>query len=93
MNGNVTATLNGDNTTTIAGGWDAVDGSPAGNINTFAPQFQAATAGQDVPFYFNVHSTTNPGGAVRGQIVAAPEPGSLLLAAVGALGLMARRRR
>jgi hypothetical protein len=42
-------------------------------------------------FYYNLHSTPlYPGGAVRDQL---PEPGSVALVALGAVGLLARKRR
>jgi hypothetical protein len=45
--------------------------------------------------YFNLHTTTFPGGEIRGQIVAVPEPGVMPLLATGALvlGGAARRRQ
>ena len=51
--------------------------------------------------YVNVHTTMNPGGELRGQLMrvgevpAIPEPGTyaMLLAGVGAVGLVVRRRR
>jgi hypothetical protein len=36
--------------------------------------------------YVNIHSSAFPGGEIRGQIVAVPEPGTM---ALGALGLLA----
>lgn len=48
--------------------------------------------------YVNVHTALNPSGAVRGQLIevtAVPEPSTyaMLLAGLGVLGLVARRRR
>jgi hypothetical protein len=37
--------------------------------------------------YYNIHTTTFPGGEIRGFVVATPEPASLLLLATGLLGI------
>ena len=41
-------------------------------------------------WYINIHSTVFPGGEIRGQVI--PEPGTLLLAGLGLIGLAARRQ-
>lgn len=48
-------------------------------------------------FYVNLHSSTNPGGAIRGQLTLAPVPEpetyALMLAGLSAVGFAVRRRR
>lgn len=57
----------------------------------------ASTASPGTPanLYFNIHTQAFPGGEIRGDIAVVPEPSTYLLLAtgVGALGLIARRRR
>ena len=48
---------------------------------------QAGTA------YFNIHSSTFPGGEISGFLNAVPEPASLTSLAIGAVGLLLARRR
>jgi Ca2+-binding RTX toxin-like protein len=60
-------TTNSDGSVTLSGIWDADDPQP---FSDFAEEFQAAP-GEDVEYYFNVHSEGNPDGEIRGQIVAA----------------------
>lgn len=49
----------------------------------------------DQLWYVNVHSTVNPAGEIRGQLLLVPEPEAYALMAVGIglVGLVARRRR
>ena len=72
---------------TISGKWDL----PEGNGTTFEAQLPNILAGRS---YINFHTTQFPGGEIRGQILAIPEPETyaLMLAGLGAT-LVARRRR
>jgi PEP-CTERM putative exosortase interaction domain len=73
----------------VSGKWD----TPEGNGTTLAAQLANILAGNA---YINFHTVQFPGGAIRGQIVAAvPEPMTLSLMAAGliAAGGIARRRR
>ena len=78
------------------GGWNASASAgglsgPNNTVNILAGDVAGLLNGQ---FYVNVHTATNGGGEARGFLVqAAPEPTSLGLMAVGALGLLARRKR
>ena len=61
---------------------------------TAAGALAALLAGMDTgSAYFNVHSTTFPGGEIRGFVSRIPEPGTLLLLGAGLLGLGLVRRR
>jgi hypothetical protein len=88
----------------ITGSWDLADGNPltpgtntgVGSLESFwAPVMLAAQPGQAIGLYFDIHTNDFPGSAIRGQITAVPEPGSiaLMFAGLGALAAVARRRK
>ncbi|HXG09642.1 MAG TPA: CHRD domain-containing protein [Gemmataceae bacterium] len=69
---------------TITGKWDLNEG----NNTTLTAQIANILAGRA---YINFHTVQFPGGEIRGQIV--PEPSTLTLAALGAVGLVGYRWR
>jgi hypothetical protein len=73
---------------TVTSKWDALEG----NNTTLTAQVPNILAGLA---YINFHTVQNPGGEIRGQLAVVPEPSTYVLMAtgIGALGMIARRRR
>jgi serralysin len=68
---------------TISGVWEATD--PASTpITSFAAVLNGADRGEDVPLYFNIHTSPFPAGEIRGQWVALAE-GDFAVSAVVAV--------
>ena len=81
-----------DGITTISGLLEAdefapVDGFP--DFQSIVDELLATPSGQDTSLYWNIHTEGFPGGAIRGQVEATPEPSSLLALGIigGSLGL------
>ncbi len=72
---------NDDGSWTVSGVWEPTDPANA-SIEAFAEDLDLAFAGLEVPLYFNVHTTTFPGGEIRAQWTA--EPGDVDWDAVAA---------
>jgi hypothetical protein len=62
-------------------------GTVAGAESALAASLAAGTA------YFNIHTSSFPGGEIRGFLQPIPEPTSLLIWGLGAAGLIYNRRR
>ena len=74
---------------TISGKWDAPEGNNGTTLTAQLPNILGGTS------YMNFHTTQFGAGEIRGQIVVVPEPETyaLLLAGLGVLGVVARRRK
>jgi len=71
---------------TFTGKWDA----PEGNGTTLAAQLPNINAGRS---YINFHTSEFGGGEIRGALILVPEPATVGLLGIGAIGLLTRRRR
>jgi len=70
---------------------DAPFGGVQGGINSNTAANEAAFFAGNL--YLNVHTTSFPGGQIRGQIVPVPAPGALTLLGIAGLLSVRRRRR
>jgi hypothetical protein len=68
----------------------ATNGGFSGTVTITPAQAVDLFAGR---WYINTHTAANGGGEIRGNLVPAPEPGTLSLLGAGAATLLLRRRR
>ncbi|MBE9177798.1 CHRD domain-containing protein [Oculatella sp. LEGE 06141] len=76
---------NADNSVTLSGIWEQTDASTL-PLSNFVGEIQSATPNQDVGLYWNVHTTRNPGGEVRGQLQISQQQGGAKDAITGTKG-------
>ena len=75
-----------------------LSGVPAATAGAIPEQAFSITPAQVVDlfnglYYMNVHTSTFPGGEIRGQLLLVPEPSTALLVAFGLIGLCWKLRR
>jgi hypothetical protein len=75
-----------------------LSGVPAATAGAIPEQTFSITAAQVADLfagnlYMNVHTSTFPGGEIRGQLILVPEPSTALLVAFGLVGLGLKIRR
>ncbi len=78
--------------TSVLGEWDSGEGNNA-DLDDFVAALLAAQPGEELDLYFNLHTSDDPAGAIRGQIVAVPEVTPAWGIALGLGALAALRRR
>ena len=76
----------------------SLTGVPAATSGTLPEQTFSVTAAQVVELesgllYADMHTTTFPGGEIRGQLALVPEPATVSLVGLGLSGVFALRRR
>ena len=87
--GNATANIDDDLVINIMGGTTMISGileedeflsavGPYNDFNDVVAELLATPPGQDTLLYWNIHTVGLPGGAIRGQLQAVPEPLTIL---------------
>ena len=73
--------LNDDGTVTLTGVWEETDPNTI-SLSNFVETFREAEEGEEVPFYWNIHTEAFPAGEIRGQLVIDEAPGPIVNLAV-----------
>ena len=70
-------------------------GGTAGSLTNYAFTLTAAQVSAMIngETYVNIHTATNPGGEIRGQLTAVPEPGTILLLGAGLTAVASRLKK
>ncbi|MBD3885239.1 CHRD domain-containing protein [Phormidium tenue FACHB-886] len=76
---------NADSSVTLSGIWEQSDTTTL-PLSNFVNEIRSASANQDVGLYWNVHTTRNPGGEVRGQLQASQQQAGSTDALTGSKG-------
>jgi CHRD domain-containing protein/PEP-CTERM motif-containing protein len=76
--------------TGVGGRFQGVWNAPEGNSTTLTAQLANILAGRS---YINFHTVQYPSGEIRGQLLATPEPATLVLVGAGLTALARARRR
>jgi hypothetical protein len=76
---------------TLASSWNPAFITSTGSISAAEASLASGLASDKT--YLNIHTTTSPGGEIRGFLLPTPEPATGLLTAAAGLGLLLLRRK
>ncbi len=93
--GVTSGTYTGSFDLSLASSWNSafISAQPSGSQTPAGAEAALAAALNTGQSYLNIHSSVVPGGEIRGFLVPAPEPSSMILLGTGALGVITRLRK